>query len=463
MCGIAGFCISDADYGKIDTAAMVARLAELMEYRGKDATGVLTVNRRGRIELRKAKMKATDFIKARSGIGTAAQVALIHTRASTQGSPENPLNNHPIRVGDVFGIHNGMIHNDHTLYEKHGWDRAGQVDSEAIFAAIHHLPIPGDALGQIDGSYAIAWVDAAVNPHTLWLARGWQSPLYYAMTGTGSLVFASTKFAVEEAMERGGITVSKEKNFVVEAKEGWMGCIDPSGHLEHLPAFDYLGIEAPGGRPVRSTRHAAWDGDWDGYEDWQRASGQRNAYVNHPSTTQWPPGTLYSEVPAAAPTKHVKLGDTHNTYKTGVGWVREEYMIGGWRVVSIDGKPVTKGEANVVLALAAVHNDTTLRDDVEDDEGFFDYSLVGEYDGYAGPQLPYVTSVGATDKAAPGLDDKVAMNVRVSWEQNASHINLTGTVVALLEDGSYVVDWDPTELAPGLTHIRIESFTPAGA
>lgn len=462
MCGIAGFCISDADYGKIDTAAMVARLAELMEYRGKDATGVLTVNKRGRIELRKAKIKATDFIKGRAGIGTAAQVALIHTRASTQGSPDNPLNNHPIRVGDVFGIHNGMIHNDDHIYQKHGWDRAGQVDSEAIFAAIHHLPIPGDALGQVDGSYAIAWVDAAVNPRTLWLARGWQSPLYYAMTGTGSLVFASTKFAVEEAMERGGINVSKEKNFVVEAKEGWMGCIDPSGHLEHLPAFDYLGVEAPGGRPVRSTRHVAWDG----YEDWQRASGRGTA-VNHVSTTQWPPGTLYSEVPAAAPTTWVKLGDTHNAFKAGVGWVREEYMIGGWRVVSIDGKAVTKGEANVVLALAAVHNDASLRDDVEDDDRFFNDGFDEDDghgdDGYLGPRLPYVTSVGATDNAAPGLDDRVAMNVRVSWETKASHINLTGTVVALLEDGSYVVDWDPTELSPNLTHIRIESFTPAGA
>lgn len=60
-----------------------------------------------------------------------------HTRAKTVGSEFNPLNNHPIIVNDIIGIHNGGCKNYKTIYEKHKeMTPMGEVDSEAIIQLI---------------------------------------------------------------------------------------------------------------------------------------------------------------------------------------------------------------------------------------------------------------------------------------------------------------------------------------
>lgn len=56
-----------------------------------------------------------------------------HTRAKTKGTEFNPLNNHPIMVGNVIGIHNGKVSNDYVIYKNHSnMTPQGDVDSEAI-------------------------------------------------------------------------------------------------------------------------------------------------------------------------------------------------------------------------------------------------------------------------------------------------------------------------------------------
>jgi len=60
-----------------------------------------------------------------------------HTRAKTVGSEFNPLNNHPIIVNDIIGIHNGGCKNYKKIYEKHKeMTPMGEVDSEAIIQLI---------------------------------------------------------------------------------------------------------------------------------------------------------------------------------------------------------------------------------------------------------------------------------------------------------------------------------------
>lgn len=57
-----------------------------------------------------------------------------HTRAKTVGSEYNPLNNHPILVGNIIGIHNGGVKNYERVYKKHeNMTPQGEVDSEVIF------------------------------------------------------------------------------------------------------------------------------------------------------------------------------------------------------------------------------------------------------------------------------------------------------------------------------------------
>jgi hypothetical protein len=56
-----------------------------------------------------------------------------HTRAKTVGSEFNPLNNHPILVGKIIGVHNGGVKNYKKIYDKHkNMTPLGEVDSEVI-------------------------------------------------------------------------------------------------------------------------------------------------------------------------------------------------------------------------------------------------------------------------------------------------------------------------------------------
>ena len=55
-----------------------------------------------------------------------------HTRLATEGSPKENINNHPLVIGaskDLFGIHNGMIHNKEALLTRHGWSAQRGVDT----------------------------------------------------------------------------------------------------------------------------------------------------------------------------------------------------------------------------------------------------------------------------------------------------------------------------------------------
>ena len=70
-----------------------------------------------------------------------------HTRAKTKGSEFNPLNNHPILVGNIIGIHNGGVKNDDIIYKKYPeMTPLGEVDSEAIIQLLA-MNAPDRALG----------------------------------------------------------------------------------------------------------------------------------------------------------------------------------------------------------------------------------------------------------------------------------------------------------------------------
>ena len=108
--------IAPSDHGMIDTASMTVLLGYEMKSRGTDATGILTVDTKGRLKLRKKPYPADVFLASREGIGCSAQTLLLHTRAATQGRPNIPGNNHPIQHGGIIGIHNGVIWNDDKLF-----------------------------------------------------------------------------------------------------------------------------------------------------------------------------------------------------------------------------------------------------------------------------------------------------------------------------------------------------------
>lgn len=222
LCGIAGFCLSPNE--KVNARRLSASLLFGIESRGYDATGAAWFKPDGNVESQRAATPARRFIKDTLSVPRNAQTVVLHTRFSTQGSELNNLNNHPIRVGPLVGVHNGVLNNDDHLFWMMDVEdkRQAEVDSEAIWAALFYGPQvcdgtgrkvegvrrltglksdhPSEVLSEIEGSAAVAWLDER-DPHALHLGRCQYSPLVWAQSEAGSLVFASSLDAIEESAD----------------------------------------------------------------------------------------------------------------------------------------------------------------------------------------------------------------------------------------------------------------------
>jgi len=195
------------------TLAAQALLAGIAE-RGADAVGY-AYRADGPLQVHKQQTGASALLESVVVPGDARQ-ALVHVRDYTKGHPTIAANNHPVRHGNVTGIHNGIIVNDDELFEQHGWSRAEPemtVDSEAIFALAEACENRAEALEQLVGAMAAAWVDER-EPGVLHLARGIGRPLWIAR-GRHAVLFASTRHAIEVAERTLGTTFRK-----TEVEEG---------------------------------------------------------------------------------------------------------------------------------------------------------------------------------------------------------------------------------------------------
>jgi glucosamine 6-phosphate synthetase-like amidotransferase/phosphosugar isomerase protein len=197
VCGIAGYSLS-ASSGVARTLAAQSLLAGIAE-RGADAVGYAYRRGRSPVTIHKQRSGASELIE-QVILPASATEALIHVRDYTKGHPRIEANNHPIRHGDVVGVHNGIIFNDDDLMDEHGFERAHPemtVDSEAIFALAEAHEGRPKGLEQLRGSMATAWIDER-RAGTLFLARGVARPLWIG-TGREETLFASTKAALEVA------------------------------------------------------------------------------------------------------------------------------------------------------------------------------------------------------------------------------------------------------------------------
>ena len=221
MCGIAGIHVFNPEYqpkwSKMEHAVDDLLLA--IDHRGGDATGYVAIGNEGELEFQKASCDAKDFYKERRSIPFNTRSILLHTRMATQGSAAFPENNHPVRRGSVYVVHNGHIWNDWDIFKKAKRTRHGQVDSEAIAALIAKYGIMNThkAMEEISGAAAIGVVDET-RPGLMALARGSSSPLMF-YRNENVAVFASEKQAVRRAWQTLYGTPPNEKN-IVEFEEG---------------------------------------------------------------------------------------------------------------------------------------------------------------------------------------------------------------------------------------------------
>ncbi|MCW2960844.1 MAG: 99, gp99 [Thermoleophilia bacterium] len=199
MCGIAGFSFSE--HCEIDPSLASRVLLSSVAERGADAAGC-AYELDGQLVVEKQPGGASRFLEDVTVPHTARQL-LLHVRDFTKGRPSLMANNHPIRHGDVVGVHNGKISNDEQIFTDLGRQRfepGMTVDSEAIFAALDDAD--GDealALERLRGALACGWFDAR-RPGQVFLARGYGRPLWTATTTRGDgVVWASTLEALEIA------------------------------------------------------------------------------------------------------------------------------------------------------------------------------------------------------------------------------------------------------------------------
>src|SRR5215217_2318098 len=171
MCGIAGYSLNPESSVKRTLAAQ-ALLAGIAE-RGADAVGYAHRGSSSAVSVHKRRSGASELLDEVHVPAASTQV-LVHVRDYTKGHPTIEANNHPIRHGAVVGIHNGIIVND-----------------EAIFALAEHAQGDPEALEELYGAMATAWLDERVSS-TLFLARGVGRPLWIG-TAAKELFFASTR------------------------------------------------------------------------------------------------------------------------------------------------------------------------------------------------------------------------------------------------------------------------------
>jgi glucosamine 6-phosphate synthetase-like amidotransferase/phosphosugar isomerase protein len=195
MCGIAGYSLAPSS--RVDrTLAAQVLLAAIAE-RGADAVGY--AYRGSHVPLGSHKQRSgasalLEDVRVPSGVSQ----LVLHVRDFTKGHPRIAANNHPVRHGAVVGVHNGVILNDDEIFAAHGLERAEPqmtVDSAAIFALTEKDPGRTEPLEELRGSMAAAWLDDR-EPDLLYVVRGVGRPLWLGR-GSGEMVFASTRFALE--------------------------------------------------------------------------------------------------------------------------------------------------------------------------------------------------------------------------------------------------------------------------
>lgn len=195
MCGIAGYSLSDES--AVDQTLAAQTLLAAISERGCDAVGYAYRIPGLPIALHKQRGGASALLDE-VGVPPGARQALVHVRDYTKGHPSLIANNHPIRHGTVVGVHNGIIVNDEEILAGHGFARAEPgmtVDSEAIFALAEEASSGAQALKELHGSMAAAWLDERED-EALYLARGIGRPLWVG-EGRRELFFASTRTGLE--------------------------------------------------------------------------------------------------------------------------------------------------------------------------------------------------------------------------------------------------------------------------
>lgn len=198
MCGIAGYSLKDSSdipawirdhplgAETVCTRLLFAALAE----RGADAAGFAASDGHSVI-CDKHEGEVAEFMP-HVVVPAGRNLAMMHVRDHTKGTPGLEANNHPVQHGSILCVHNGRIANDDLLFAQFSQLRQEPgmtVDTEAIAMLAGRMEAE-QVPTLLEGSYATAWMDEH-KPESMMLLRGNGRPLHLVRRPS-SVWFAST-------------------------------------------------------------------------------------------------------------------------------------------------------------------------------------------------------------------------------------------------------------------------------
>jgi len=221
MCGIGGYYrtgISKTNAPKWAKPAM-RRLWDALQSRGSDASGIAYESPTGTRHF-KRDIPAFELSPLGTnmafGMNRGPQWVMLHTRASTHGSPEENKNNHPLMGHKLALCHNGVVYNKDEVLKHFNTVAQREVDTEAILVALKNGGI--NAVSKhLKGSMSISWAKGK----TMHLWTNGQSPLVIGELYNGDFMYAST----DELL----MTTSLKFKNVYDAKKGYLYKFTPAG------------------------------------------------------------------------------------------------------------------------------------------------------------------------------------------------------------------------------------------
>lgn len=226
MCGIIGV----LRFGEPTTPSynasalyLATSLLEASEARGKDATGITALFDDGNFFVQKMAISATEFCARAGGKPddyegllavlrgySKAQLRCIlgHCRKKSVGALDN-TDNHPIKAGNILGVHNGTLKNDAEIFKNLDCQRDGEVDSEAIFRLLQFftndcadaftIDAVKETCKRLEGTFSFLAFNAN-NPYQVVSARDGRPAEYCLIKPLGMVLIASEKKFIERAL-----------------------------------------------------------------------------------------------------------------------------------------------------------------------------------------------------------------------------------------------------------------------
>lgn len=219
MCGHGSITLSSAAERPDLDAGANAMLMALVS-RGRDASGIMSVNLKGEVRLQKAAVPASDFVKGRYLLRKDARAVAVHTRAATKGAKGWDRNNHPVLASGVALMHNGVVYDE--------WlERAAtepEVDTYAL-AKLASTALKGLA------EHAKPEAKAAEIVRALFAADG-SATVQVAFPGSPSLISAKIRSNPLFICDVEGIRLTSSTSEAIEKALEAMAIAVPVGEVE---------------------------------------------------------------------------------------------------------------------------------------------------------------------------------------------------------------------------------------